>query len=651
MIKAKIREKLDDVQSVPYEKIINKLSKFDAVSFDIFDTLIKRNVPLPTDVFKLMEKQLGIKNFALIRIEAERKARKRFGEVTLDEIYDEIIEISHESREKIKQQEIEYECNLCVVNKKMMQIYKYAVENKKVYLISDMYLSKEVIKSILEKNGITGYDALVVSNELRKNKTTGELYKYVKEKYMCSTIIHIGNNFIADYIWAQKSDFSAIKIKTSDYRLPRLYKKSKTLEGELLESFLNNAHDENKSFFYNFGYERFGPILFGFTNWLYESLKKDGIEQVLFMSRDGFIMQKIYHTLGYNTDIPDRYFEASRRSLRVPLYCKNDELEDVIKDSPLLSTTNLEQFFDSVGLNIYDYKEIVEKYGYHIDDLIKRDYFYKEKRFKELYEEIHLDIKQNSESEFKEMMNYLENFDFSLKTAIVDIGWGGSMQKNLTITLNQNGIENNIIGYYFGLSSKSKVNLGENGFKARGYLFDCLNDSNSVDTEIAFRPLFETLFLEQKGSVKKYCTTENGTCAVRYPYEYLNDGKLSYEAVAVKEIQEGAIKFAVEFQNSKIKDSIKDNRDLLFKYLYETGTNPTLQDVEILGKFIFFNNGSKNYLANAENILKYIFNPRRGIKDLTDSQWKVGFFKSLLKIPFPYLKLYMRLHRLNNQDE
>ncbi len=47
------------------------------------------------------------------------------------------------------------------------------------------------------------------------------------------------------------------------------------------------------------------------------------------------------------------------------------------------------------------------------------------------------------------------------KIAVVDIGWGGSMQKNLIQTLNNNGISNNITGYYLGLSKKSRENLGK----------------------------------------------------------------------------------------------------------------------------------------------------------------------------------------------
>lgn len=78
---------------------------------------------------------------------------------------------------------------------------------------------------------------------------------------------------MADYISARKSGLKAYKIKTNTYRLPRKYLID-TNKGQYLESFLSNNHDAERDYFYNFGYERFGPVLYGFIKWMYEDLKK-----------------------------------------------------------------------------------------------------------------------------------------------------------------------------------------------------------------------------------------------------------------------------------------------------------------------------------------------------------------------------------------
>ena len=54
MIKSTIRKIMDDVQTISYTQLENRLEKYSEISFDIFDTLIKRDVPKPTDVFRLM---------------------------------------------------------------------------------------------------------------------------------------------------------------------------------------------------------------------------------------------------------------------------------------------------------------------------------------------------------------------------------------------------------------------------------------------------------------------------------------------------------------------------------------------------------------------------------------------------------------------
>ena len=56
MIKSTIRKIMDDVQTISYKQLENRLEKYSEISFDIFDTLIKRDVPKPTDVFRLMGK-------------------------------------------------------------------------------------------------------------------------------------------------------------------------------------------------------------------------------------------------------------------------------------------------------------------------------------------------------------------------------------------------------------------------------------------------------------------------------------------------------------------------------------------------------------------------------------------------------------------
>ena len=74
--------------------IYKKIDKNDIISFDMFDTLIKRYVSSPLDVFTLVEifynknHSHNIYNFQKERILAEKKARMdNDNEVNIDDIY------------------------------------------------------------------------------------------------------------------------------------------------------------------------------------------------------------------------------------------------------------------------------------------------------------------------------------------------------------------------------------------------------------------------------------------------------------------------------------------------------------------------------------------------------------------------------------
>ena len=66
------------------------MKSFPYASFDIFDTLLVREVAKPQDVWRYMEEKYNKPNFANLRLQAEIQTRNQnpqLGEVTLDMIY------------------------------------------------------------------------------------------------------------------------------------------------------------------------------------------------------------------------------------------------------------------------------------------------------------------------------------------------------------------------------------------------------------------------------------------------------------------------------------------------------------------------------------------------------------------------------------
>ena len=129
------------------KQILDAVSDSEIVSFDVFDTLLKRDVLEPQDVFGLIEKEiethegLKCKGFSVLRVEAEHRARQAHPErdVTLEEIYA-YFPTDSSGRKKLMQMECLMELSVSTPNIPMKRVYDACIrQGKKIFFISDMY--------------------------------------------------------------------------------------------------------------------------------------------------------------------------------------------------------------------------------------------------------------------------------------------------------------------------------------------------------------------------------------------------------------------------------------------------------------------------------------------------------------------------------
>lgn len=194
------------------EKLIELTEIYDVISFDVFDTLLFRDVRKPTDIFLFMEKELGITSFATKRKKAEQHARKKknnetgSNEVLLQEIY-QMLELDYGiSKEKLMEKECELEQKHCYANPIMLNLVKkLSKKGKRMIAVSDMYLSKEFIYELLAKNNYPTFDGIFISGELNAGKSEGRMFDYVESRLGRKKILHIGDNFYSD-IFMSESD-------------------------------------------------------------------------------------------------------------------------------------------------------------------------------------------------------------------------------------------------------------------------------------------------------------------------------------------------------------------------------------------------------------------------------------------------------------
>ncbi|MBQ2265645.1 MAG: hypothetical protein IJ265_11870 [Oscillospiraceae bacterium] len=192
----------------------------ELLSFDIFDTLLTRPCKKPTDVFVKMAAAFPEipKSFPQNRIQAEQAARElaEGRECNIDEIYDVLERMEGYSPrlcKRLRLMEQETELRICMPRPEGAELLQAATSlDMRVVLISDMYLPKRHIGRMLCKCSITNFSELYVSCDVRHNKASGDMFRYVKkqEQMAFSQMLHIGDNPISDVIIPQNLGMHAM---------------------------------------------------------------------------------------------------------------------------------------------------------------------------------------------------------------------------------------------------------------------------------------------------------------------------------------------------------------------------------------------------------------------------------------------------------
>lgn len=308
------------------DSVVNILSSYDIISFDIFDTLIFRPFSEPTDLFYHLGDKLGFMDFKRIRMEAEQKARlssyKINGhyEVELEDIWNILSEETGIDKCKGMELEIELEKEFCHVNPFMKKVYDSLIEKKKkIIIISDMYMSKDVLSEILETNGYTGMEKVFVSCESGKNKASGSLYDHVKKELGITRgncWIHIGDNVNSDILKAKEAGvvtlhYPNVNKLTLSYRP---YDMSPIVGGAYRGIVNNHIYNGLKKYTmeYEYGYIYGGLFALGYCSFIHDYCEKNSVDKVLFLSRDGDVLKQVYEKI-YPKDAAE-YIYWSRRA-------------------------------------------------------------------------------------------------------------------------------------------------------------------------------------------------------------------------------------------------------------------------------------------------------------------------------------------------
>lgn len=448
---------------IPLKDIIKKVSLYDIITFDIFDTLITRLVLEPTDVFKIVEKISIEKNnyglgFAKHRIKVEKLCYKKYGNRTsLEIIYNEIkiFGYSEEQVRELKCLEEHVELKVTIPRNYIKELfYEIKASGKQIIFCSDMYLSSNFIRKLLDKCGYSNDIKIIVSNEINLAKHDGSLWKYFSKEYQGNKILHIGDNKNSDKIQAEKYNHTAILINNpyDSFVNSKIYTylskyTSKNVESSLILGYLINKilyNSPNENYLLkteNIASIWMGPVLGSFIEWLVDNKDESCL---LFVTREGYTLKPLYElfcqTIGEKPQ-KNILFYASRAVTSAATVVNDDNLYDMLKI----------EYRGTLG------ELLRERFNY----ILSNDDLNSEQRIelpndlhkvKNLLKTIKNKIYENNKTQNIAYKKYINDSlsifgKKNLVLSVVDIGYNGTIQYNLSKIMN-----NKISGRYLFLN-------------------------------------------------------------------------------------------------------------------------------------------------------------------------------------------------------
>ena len=197
------------------EAILSRIAEVPCVSFDVFDTLLKRAVPRPRDVFFRMGTEMGDDGFAERRMAAEHMARQAAAETGKEEItLADIYACMPEKERGGAQKEIEMERILSRPNVWITPVLRACkARHVRVIAVSDMYLPQDFVAELLARADIR-IERLFVSSAYGRQKGTGNLFRIVLREtgLAAQDVVHIDDALRADSLGARKVGIRSILI-------------------------------------------------------------------------------------------------------------------------------------------------------------------------------------------------------------------------------------------------------------------------------------------------------------------------------------------------------------------------------------------------------------------------------------------------------
>jgi FMN phosphatase YigB (HAD superfamily) len=467
------------------------------LSLDIFDTILWRRVPRPTDVFPVVASRLKRAGlcpewlpdaaFRLMRIKAEQDARKRRGslgtEVSLFDIWQEmpLALFQGATLEELVAAEVRTERDFTVVDLDVADIVRLALkQGLPVIFVSDTYFTEEHLALLLDRPELGDLSGVRIfrSHQHGLDKGSG-LFEIVLEQLGCrpEQVVHIGDNLIADietpgelgvrtiYYERISDDFAAVLEREresmdsfgpfgalvdpedGDFGIT-------SLRAKTLESGPTGGTASTRAA-WRYGAGVIGPVLTGFAEWVAERAHEQGRSVVWCPMREGTVLSALINNAaaarGYELEARPLWLSRHVASLASLDPQDPENLREFVGRSYRMT---VRQLLSTLGLRSGEVPALSERLNTVLDNhgivMAVRDALLETPH---LRNRLAVTVTQARERLVRELrrVGALDDPEITL----VDLGWGGTIQYYLAEALKLAGLDVTPSGYYLATDERA----------------------------------------------------------------------------------------------------------------------------------------------------------------------------------------------------
>jgi FMN phosphatase YigB (HAD superfamily) len=477
-----------------------------ALTIDVFDTLLFRRATDPVDAFpivgaRLLERGMLVDHisphgFRKLRELAEGRARAAAGglgaEVTLAAIYAQIPRglFNDTDLTDVAEVELELERSLLGPDLDVLELVLAArAAGKPVAAVSDTYFSAEQLRSFMHPwfTSEAPLDHVFASSEHGTGKGGG-LFPIVLAELgvQGGEVVHVGDNEAADGEGARRHGIRPVLFERRPKELARVLERERhyldrdttnpegdmgtaAIRGKVLHRRELGELPEELRTFWTYGAAALGPALAGFAEWVQTRSEAAGVSRAFCLMREGALLSDLVTGAGeyMNTGIDGVPIWLSRQvCARAAIFeGRPYELHGLLsrRRAPTVA-----EFCATLGVDPEASRLLAGNAGARLaDGPLARDVVDELSSNPDLRGPLVARARQLRER----VLAYVERMlpEGERNMVLVDLGWGGSIQKMLQDILFRSGSDVHTVGLYLVTDDRATQRLVE-GIDIAGYL-------------------------------------------------------------------------------------------------------------------------------------------------------------------------------------